>query len=83
MEKTTIEMTTKDGRRYQFVEVFPNFISTYAWYDNKFNHISRDFKSFDEAAAWIDELNKPQEWKHVKLEIPADYYGVRGRYYGD
>ena len=83
MEKRTIEMTTTDGRKYQFVQSFCDMVSTYAWYDNKFNHISKTFKSMDEAAAWIEELNKPQVWEPVKMEIPADYYGVRGRYYGD
>lgn len=83
MEKR-IERTTADGRRYMFVETFPHFISTYAWYDNKFNHICKDFRTFEEAEAWVRKFDEPvKESRYIETIIPDDYYGVRGRYYGD
>lgn len=82
MEKT-IERTTNDGKRYMFIEHFPHFISTYAWYNDKFNHISKNFHSFEEVDEFIKNLNKPVIISAAPLVIPDNYYGVRGRYYGD
>lgn len=43
------------------------------------------FKSVAEANAYLDKIDervsKPVEFKPIA--VPADYYGVAGRYYGD
>lgn len=90
MEKT-LERKSLNGITYQFVEwmIFGHkTVSTYfkMHNDKKFSPCTRSFNSLEEANAWVDGLDaaalapKP-EYKPV--EIPADYYGVRGRYYGD
>lgn len=90
MEKT-LERKSLNGFTYQFVEweIFGHTtISTYFKMekDNKFSRSTKTFNSLEEANAWVDGLDaaalapKP-EYKPV--EIPAGYYGVRGRYYGD
>lgn len=43
------------------------------------------FKTMEDAVKHLDEIDykvsRPIEFK--PCEVPADYYGVRGRYYGD
>lgn len=81
-----IEMTTNDGRKYQFVEweIFGNkTVSTYHEMDGRFVHISKSFKSLKEAEAWIKELNKPIKQNPITFPNDlSDYYGC-GRYCGD
>ena len=90
MEKT-IERKSLNGYTYRFVEwmMFGKpFVSTYfkREKDTKFSPCSKTFNSLDEANAWVDERDiaalAPKQ-EYVPVEIPADYYGVRGRYYGD
>lgn len=83
MEKT-IERTLNNKLTYRFTEVFTNFISTYCFYDNKWNHISKDFKSWEEVDKWCDEMNAPKKPVSFEpVEVPDDYYGRPGVYYGD
>ena len=84
-ERKSLIMDASNGYRYQFVE-FLGHIITYAWWDEKWNHIGRDFKNFDEAITWVKHFDEPVESASTMdfpIEIPDDYYGVRGRYYGD
>ena len=90
MERT-LERKSLNGFTYQFVEwmLFGKpMVSTYFKMekDTKFSRNSKTFNTLEEANAWVDELDAKvlapkQESK--PLEIPANYYGVRGRYYGD
>ena len=84
-----VEINALNGRRYQFVEVeiFTKFVNAYAWYSNKWNQLTRTFKTMDEAIAWIAELDAEYEaWQNapkVKCELPEGaYYSLTG-YYGD
>ena len=90
MERT-LERQSLNGFTYRFVEwmMFGKpFVSTYFKMekDSKFSPCTKTFNSLEEANAWVDAMDaatlapKP-EFKPV--EIPADYYGVPGRYYGD
>ena len=90
MERT-LERKSLNGFTYQFAEwmlMGRTIVSTYYKMekDTKFSHSTKTFNTLEEANAWVDGLDaaalapKP-EYKPV--EIPADYYGVRGRYYGD
>lgn len=87
----TIEVSAANGFRYQFVE-FLGHILTYYWDTcyGKWMRNSKTFNTFDEAIAWAEDFGK-KETKAVEItpeylkafEVPDDYYGVRGRYYGD
>ena len=91
----TIEVSAANGFRYQFVEVFPDYISTYAWYNERWNLICRDFHSFKEALAWADAFGKPapesnfiiteesrRREEELLADAMADFYGC-GHYCGD
>ncbi len=90
MERT-LERKSLNGFTYQFVEwdyCGRTIVSTYFNMENdtKFSRNSKTFNTLEEANAWVDELDakvlapKP-EFK--PCTIPDDYYGVRGRYFGD
>jgi len=90
MEKT-IERKSLNGFTYRFVEwmLFGKpIVSTYFKMekDTQFSLCSKSFNSLEEANSWIDELDAavlaPKQ-EYVPVDFPADYYGVRGRYYGD
>ncbi len=80
-----------NGFTYKFVE-FWNHIITYYWDKNfqDWRQNSRTFKTMEEAVDWAESFGK-YEPKEIKItpeymkafEVPDDYYGVRGRYYGD
>lgn len=77
-----METTLNNGMAYRFEEIFKGFISTYCFYDKKWNHISKDFRSWDEVNAWIEEMNAPMTHS-MHTEMPASgYYSITG-YYGD
>lgn len=87
---TAIEITALNGTRYQFVEVeiLTKFVNVYAWYSNKWNRLTRTFKTMDEARAWIAELDAEYvAWKNapkISYELPEGaYYSLTGYYYGD
>ena len=55
-------------------------------YNNDGYHFSGDlFKSVAEVNAYLDGIDKAylEPKKVVVYEVPADFYGVAGRYYGD
>lgn len=88
MEKT-IEITSKNGRRYQFVEwtLFRTIIETYCWYDGHWNRIGIDFNSFEDATEWVKNMDrqfdarKTTTYNTVPMPQSA-YYSITG-YYGD
>ena len=89
MERT-LERKSLNGFTYRFVEwkIFGHTtVSTYFKMENDadFSRCTRTFNSLEEANAWVDELDAPKlkNVKYIPLEVPADYYGVPGRYYGD
>lgn len=89
MEKT-INRTLLNGRKYEFVEwmIFGHTtVSTYCEWDGKMNHIGMTFNNLEEAEKWCDERDyeylHPVVKEEVPFTVPDDYYGVRGRYYGD
>ena len=41
------------------------------------------FRTREEAEEYNEYINRPQPVYHLSNEVPADYYGVKGRYYGD
>lgn len=82
--------TLLDGRKYHFVEwmIFGHpTVTSYCEWDGKYHHIGLDFKTLEEATAWCDKMDNaylnPAPIQHVEFTVPDDYYGVRGRYYGD
>lgn len=56
MEKS-IEISSRNGMRYQFVEwtLFRTLVETYAWYNDRWNRIGRNFDSFEAAVEWVRE----------------------------
>lgn len=79
MEK---EITLNNGTEYKFIEIFPNFISTYCLYDGKWNHISKNFHNWDEVNNWVDEMNEPETFSMPVKMSSSEYYSITG-YYGD
>ena len=87
MNETIINRETLNGTKWQIVA--DNYGA--ALYLNNFGkpgfHYSGYwFRTIEEAQAHLDAVDErcrtpKQEYKPVV--IPADYYGVRGRYYGD
>lgn len=84
-----LEITALNGRRYQFleVEIFTKLVNAYAWYSDKWNRLTRTFKTMDEARAWVAELDAEYvAWKNapkISSELPEGaYYSLTG-YYGD
>lgn len=76
------EITLNNGREYEFIETFPNYISTYCKWDGKWNHISKDFHRWDEVDAWIREMNAPKTYSKPVEMSANEYYSITG-YYGD
>ena len=88
MEKA-IEISSKNGMRYQFVEwtLFRTLVETYAWYNGRWNRIGRNFDSFEAAVEWVRELDRQHEARmnapKVAVVMPQSaYYSITG-YYGD
>lgn len=88
MEKT-MEITAKNGRRYQFVEwtLFRTLIDTYSWFNGRWNRLGKVFNSFAEAKAWVAELDARFDaidtTPKVETVMPVEeYYSITG-YYGD
>ncbi len=89
MENRTLEITAQSGTKYKFVEftIFGKVVSTYAWYNDKWNRLTTTFHSLKEAKEWVNKLNRDyQEQKNKPKStytMPASaYYSITG-YYGD
>lgn len=91
MERT-VYRETLDGCKYEFIEMMmfgkPYVISScYFDYNKRYNHIGLNFNTIEEALEWCDKKDynyqHPAPVKPFTYEVPSDYYGVRGRYYGD
>lgn len=88
MEKA-IEITSRNGMRYQFVEwtLFRTLVDAYCWFNNRWNRLGRSFNSFAEAEAWVAELDARHESVDSTPQSAAQmpegaYYSITG-YYGD
>ena len=79
-----MERELKNGTRYYFYQ-FGNKVYTECFYNDKWNRITREFNSFEEANAWCDEedykFENPVEWKPATP--PSNYYDDCRRYFGD
>ena len=89
MENRALEMTALSGTKYMFVEftIFGKVVSTYAWYNNKWNRLTTTFHSLEEAQEWVKKLNNDYQEQQNKPKtdyaMPASaYYSITG-YYGD
>lgn len=80
-----MERELKNGKKYRFEQLFSDFIKAYCFYDGKWNPLAVDFRSWEEVELWCDKLEynfeHPQVWKPA--EVPQDYYGREGVYFGD
>lgn len=84
-----IEVNAANGYTYRFEEGLFGTIFTYYWdrHLEKWMQTCRTFKSFEEALVWVEDMAKAVESKPSTINYDeldcSDYYGVRGRYYGD
>ena len=85
-----LEITCLNGRKYRFTECpfyrGETYIYSEFFWDGKWNRLCRDFKSLDEAKKFTEEINRQYSQPapyFTSFDVPDDYYGVRGRYYGD
>ena len=88
MERT-LEITAMSGTKYRFVEfqIFDTIVNAYSWFNNKWNRLTRNFYSLEEAEEWVKELNRKYEAqknapKEVHTMPESAYYSITG-YYGD
>lgn len=84
--EVVINRTTLNGAEWQIVVDKFGAALFLKNYNKDGYHFSGDFfRSVEEANAHlnkIDENFKKRE-KNTNHEVPSDYYGVAGRYYGD
>lgn len=82
----TKEVTLSNGVDYRFFDIFPDFIVTECFYDGRWRRIGREFKSFEQADKWVEEMNeklsKPDEW-FKSTAITDNPYNGSGEYCGD
>ena len=85
--ETIIKRTTLNGAKWQII---PSFFGGYALYLENYKkdgyHFSGyTFKTLEDAMAHLDKVDErvKNPMQFPPCEIPADYYGVAGRYYGD
>ena len=87
MDNKTTYRTTLNKAQWMIVEdKYHTALYVKPYGSNKDFYFSGNiFKSIADANAYLDKIDErictPREEKPI--EIPADYYGVRGRYYGD
>lgn len=69
------------------VEYFNSYDNVWRIHEGYYPKVEKDtialFKSKEEAEEYDAYINRPQPVYHFSHEVPSDYYGVRGRYYGD
>ena len=85
-QEMTYERTTLNGTKWQIVaDKFGAALYLNNYDKPGFHYSGYYFGSIAEANAYLDKIDErvahPIEFK--PCEIPADYYGVAGRYYGD
>lgn len=75
-----INRETLNGTKWEII-----FNGFYASLFMNGNYSGYTFRSIEEAQAHLDAVDKrvSSTNRFTPCEIPADYYGVRGRYYGD
>ena len=80
MIKTCITRTTLNGTDWEIV--FDGFFAV-LYINGQYSGYT--FRTIDEAQAHLDAVDeRVSSTNHfTPCEVPADYYGVRGRYYGD
>lgn len=89
MESRTLEITAKNGIKYQFVEfrLFGISVNAYSWFRDRWNRLSISFNSLAEAEEWVNQLNEKYEAqkneRRFESKMPQSaYYSMTG-YYGD
>ena len=86
MTQNTTYRTTLNGAQWMIEEDKWGATLYLTNYNKDGYHFSGDlFKSVAEANAYLDGIDKAYlEPKKVEVyEVPSDYYGAAGRYYGD
>ena len=86
MKEEITYRTTLNGAQWQIVKNFLGVSLFLKNYNNDGYHFHGEiFRSAEEANRFLDKIDerisKPQP--AFAYEIPANYYGVAGRYYGD
>ena len=81
-----MERTLKNGTRYSIYELFKGYVVMDAFYNGKWNRLTRNFKSIDEAMKWCDK--EDYEFEHPAPDVPMtpvpdDYYDDTRRFFGD
>lgn len=84
-------MTTRvkynDFFRGWAVEYFNSYDNVWRIHEGYYPKVDKDtialFKTEEEAKEYDEYINRPQPSFNFSNDIPSNYYGVRGRYYGD
>ena len=84
MTQNTTYRTTLNGANWMIIED-KYHIALYINGSKGYYFYGYTFRTVEEAQRFLDKIDarfsKPVE--SASIEIPADYYGVAGRYYGD
>ena len=81
-----INRTTLNGAKWQIVaDKFGAALYLKNYGKEGFHYSGYYFRSVEEAQARLDKIDERVRTPFVfkSCEVPADYYGVAGRYYGD
>ena len=71
MESRTLEITAKNGIRYQFVEfrLFGISVNAYSWFRDRLNRLSISFNSLAEAEEWVNQLNESMRLRRMSTDL--------------
>lgn len=86
MTMNTTYRTTMNGTKWLLeADKFGCALMIQNWNNDGFHFSGNYFRSQDEANAYLDGIDEAYlKPKRVEVhEVPQDYYGVAGRYYGD
>jgi hypothetical protein len=86
MNTKQIYRTTLNGTKWMLeIDKFGCALMIQNWNSEGFHFSGNYYRSEAEANAYLDGIDKAylEPQKIEKYEIPDDYYGVAGRYYGD
>lgn len=80
-----MERELKNGKRYRFTEIFRDYIRMEVFEKDRWNPNSKDFRTWGEVEEFCNKINYDAEHPKpiVNIQIPSDYYGRPGVYYGD